>query len=119
MDIEDAIKGIIAEYVPKLLLQRHTFEVKKGVDDQKSFMECLPNYPYLNATIAYSKECEEEWKKGKDIVPYVVHEMCHCVTEPLYCKAIGRYAGKNEILDERENMTDWICNIVIGLGGKL
>jgi len=112
-DIEKYIMNVIEKYIPILLLQRHTFEVKKGVEDQKSFMECLPNYPYLNATISYSKECVKGWKKGKDVVPYIVHELCHLITEPLYAKGIGRYATKDEILDEREELTDLICNIVI------
>lgn len=105
--------GVIEKYIPILLLQRHTFEVEKGTEDQKSFMECVPNYPYLNATLKYSNECVKDWKKGKDIVPYILHEMCHLITESLYVKAIRRYSGKDEILDERENLTDLICNIVV------
>ena len=110
---EKYLMGIINKYSPILLLQRHTFEIEKGTENLKATMECVCNYPYLNATIKYSDKAVKEWKEGKDIIPYIVHEMCHLHTDPLYCKAINRYVSKDEILDERENLTDLICNIVI------
>lgn len=76
-------------------------------------MECKYNYPYLNVTIRYSEEFEERWGKGEDMTPFIVHEMCHPITDPLYSKATERYASNTEILDERENLTDYICNIAL------
>jgi len=76
-------------------------------------MECKVSYPYLNVIIDYSDKAYQEWIKGKDMIPYIVHEMCHPITDPLYCKANERYVSKNEILDERELLTDYICNIVL------
>lgn len=111
--IEQYIMEIIEKYTPILLLQRHIFEIEKAPASQKAFMECLSNYPCLDATIRYSEECITEWKKGKDIVPYILHEMCHLLTEPLYTKAVYRYVTKDEISDERENLTELICNIII------
>ncbi len=108
------VMGIIEKYTPILLLQKYTFEIKKGgLEDPKAFMESLYNYPYLNATIKYSDECIKEWKDRKNIIPYIVHEMCHLITDPLYTKATTRYASRSEIEDERENLTDLICNIII------
>jgi len=112
-DFERHCYAIIEHFVPILLLQRHTFELKKGVNNQEALMECVFNYPYLNVTINYSEKAFEKWKKGEDVTPYVVHEMCHPITDPLYAKATDRYASRNEITDEREMLTDLICNIVL------
>ena len=104
---------IIGKYSHKLLLENRTWKVKYGVRDESSLMECEFNYPYLNVTINYSDRLIERWKNKEDIIPFVVHEMCHPITDPLYCKAVGRYTSESEIKDERETLTDYICNIVI------
>ena len=108
---------VIKEFVPILLLQRHTFKLKKGTEDNRVYMECVFNYPYLNVTIKYSKRIVKKWRKNEDIVPYIVHEMCHPITDPLYTKATARYVSKDEILDERERLTDYICNIALKMKG--
>ena len=104
---------VIEEYVPKLLLQRHTWEVKYNTENPKSVLECVFNYPYLNITINYGDKVLEKWKKKEDIIPYIVHEMCHPITDPLYCKATNRWSTHDEVKDERELLTDYICNIII------
>lgn len=110
---EKYLYRMIKKYSKILLLDKHTFELKNKLEKNNSLMECVSNYPYLNVTINYGDELVEKWKKGEDLKPYLVHEMCHPITDPLYCKAIQRYASKDEILDEREKLTDYICNIVI------
>lgn len=110
---ETYLRSIIDQYVPILLLQRHTFELKYGTESPEALMECVFNYPYLNVTIKYSEKSYKEWLAGKDVIPYVVHEMCHPITDPLYSKATARYVSKDEIIDEREGLTDYICNIVL------
>jgi len=114
-DFETHIRTVIDKYIPVLFLQKHTFEVKFGTESDKSYFEFKFNYPYLNQTVAYSELAFKDWAKGKDIVPYIVHEISHCLTDPLYAKACERYASKNEIEDERERLTDLICNIVLPL----
>ena len=113
---ETYLLKVIDEYIPVLLLQKYTFEVKKGVADKKASFESLYHYPYLNVTIKYAESAFKEWKQGIDLIPYIVHEMCHPITDPLYSKAISRYASREEILDEREMLTDHICNIVLKRG---
>lgn len=81
-------------------------------------MECVFNYPYLNVTINYSEKALKEWSSGKDMTPYVVHEMCHPITDPLYAKATARYTSRDEITDERELLTDLICNIALNAHSK-
>lgn len=110
---EDFLMKLINRYSKVLLLDKHTFELHYGTEYKESLMECVFNYPYLNVTINYSDKVMDKWKNGKDIIPYLVHEMCHPITDPLYSKAISRYVSKDEILDEREKLTDYICNIVI------
>lgn len=109
LKVEKEVMAIIKKYQPILLLNRNTFTLKYGTENPNSLMECVCNYPYLNVTLKYSDGLAER----KDKVPYVVHEMCHVITDPLFVKAIDRYSGKTEILDERELLTDYICNIVI------
>lgn len=110
---EEYLTKLINKYSKVLLLDKHTFELHNGVESRESLMECVFNYPYLNVTLNYSDKVMDKWRTGKDIVPYLVHEMCHPITDPLYSKAISRYVSRDEILDEREKLTDYICNIVI------
>lgn len=110
---EKYLYKLINKYSKILLLDKHTFELKNKLENDGSLMECVSNYPYLNVTINYGDKIVKKWNNKEDIIPYVVHEMCHPITDPLYAKSTDRYASKNEILDEREKLTDYICNIVI------
>lgn len=110
---ELAIMEIIARYQPILLLGRNTFKLKYGVENKDSVMECVFNYPYLNVILSYGDALIERFKRKEDITPYVVHEMCHVITDALYDKAINRCVTKSEINDERELLTDYIANIVL------
>lgn len=111
--IEKYILQVIKKYQPLLLLQRNTFELEHPTTNPDALMECVCNYPYLNVKLKYSDNLIKDYKRGRDIVPYIIHEMCHVITDPLYCKATERYVSKNEILDERELLTDYICNILV------
>ena len=111
--VEKRIWEVIEKYRSILLLNMHTFTLKYPTENKNATAECIFNYPYLNVTINYSDKLIEMFEEGKDIVPYIVHEMCHVITDPFYAKAESRYASKDEILDERELLTDYICNIVI------
>ena len=112
-EFEKYVYKIINKYQKILLLDKHTIEIKKGLEMQGSLMECVFNYPYLNVTINYGDKLVEKWKKKEDIIPYVVHEMCHPITDPLYCRATDRWITHEAVKDEREKLTDYICNIVI------
>ena len=110
---ESYVYGVIKKYSKILLLDKHTFEIKNKLEEPKALMECVFNYPYLNVTINYGDSIVKKWLDKEDIIPYIVHEMCHPITDPLYCKAGARYVSADEIKDERERLTDYICNIVI------
>ena len=110
---ENYVYKVIKKYSKILLLDKHTWELQYGCENENSLMECVYNYPFLNVTINYGNKVISYWKEKKDIIPFIVHEMCHPITDPLYSKSTDRYVSKNEILDERERLTDYICNIVI------
>lgn len=111
--VKNKVLSIIKKYQPILLLSRNTFEVKYPTKNKNAVAECDSNYPYLNVTIKIGDEFIKMLNDGEDIEPYIVHEMCHIITDPLYYKAISRYASEDEIKDERELLTDYICNIII------
>lgn len=109
---EQHCRKIIDKYVPILLLQRHKITLKKT---DCGFMESSFRYPYLNPEIRYSDKALNEWKRTNDMTEAVVHEMCHFITDPLYAKAVSRFASKEEVEDEREQLTDLLSNIVVKL----
>ena len=104
--------GVIKEYSPRLLLERNTWHLNYGVENPESLMECVFNYPYLGVTLNYGDKVLKQWKDGLNVAPAVVHEMCNVITNPLYAKGISRYVSKDEILDERELLTDYIAKII-------
>ena len=109
---EQYIWDLIFKYIPILRLQYFLFEVKRKPVD---YMECKLCYPYLNAEIYYSDQAEAEWADGKNMEQIILHELCHLLTDPLYIKAFARFVSSQEIEDERERVTDHICNIVFSL----
>ena len=114
-EFEKYIMKIINEYIPVLLLQRHTFSLKAGCTKKDNLFECKFSYPYLNVIIGYSYSALKDWEKEIDLKEFIVHEMCHAITDPLYDKAFGRFITKNEVENEREMLTDHICNIALGI----
>jgi len=110
-DFEAYINAVIKKYKAKLLLHRHIIKAK--FDKATSFMAYGFSYPYLNSFVLYSDKAFEQWVSGENMKPYIIHELCHAITDPLYAKAISRYITNRDIEDERENLTDAICNIVL------
>lgn len=112
-EFEKYLWKMINKYTPILLLNNFTFEVSYGVENKSSLMESITNYPYLNGKFNYGDTIVQMWKDGKNINDIIIHEMCHLMTDPLYCKAIQRYVTMPEVADERERLTDFIANIII------
>jgi len=69
-------------------------------------------YPYLDSTIYYSQSAYRDWVKGELKKDRILHELIHLITDPLYSKAMQRFASNTEIEDEREKLTDTISNII-------
>jgi hypothetical protein len=105
----------IEEWKSILLLERCEFSIEKKKRQSDSYMEINVNYPYLNPTLYYSSQSLEDFIEKSDdafIEQVIIHEMCHCITEPLYDKSIRRFVSVEEMKDERELLTDLITNIL-------
>lgn len=83
-----------------------------------STARCILHYPYKSITIEYGNELFEDWRKGNltEVTEVLTHEMCHPISDELYCKSTERWASKSEIEDSRERLTDHIANIVLANG---
>jgi hypothetical protein len=108
------VKNLVKKYKKILGLDIYDLTIEEGVQDDGALAECVFRYPYLDNTIrinvlSYRKENKEKREK------VIIHELCHVITDPLYSKANSRYVSKDEILDEREKLTDCIANIVYKL----
>jgi len=100
----------------KIILLEHfePLKIEFGCKSKHAHAECQISYPYQSITFRYSKECLDDFiKDPKEVLPVLVHEMCHPLTDPLYDKAVARFSGNKEIEDERERLTDHIANIVL------
>ena len=114
-DIEYYIVDMFTQYKDKLFLSAFTINSEYN-NEATEYMACKCCYPYLNATIYYGDESLSDFIAGKkDMKPFVLHEFCHLITDPFYAKASNRFVSKNEIEDERERITDMICNVVLNL----
>jgi hypothetical protein len=113
-EVDTLVKNIIIKYTPILLLQNFTFttEYQEELSDDAIAEACF-NHPYLNLNIRYSKLLVEYYEKDIDIEPFVVHEMCHAITDPLYAVATERYTTRRNMEDARERATDHVCNIAL------
>ncbi len=110
---EKYLMNLIKKYQPILLLDKFTFQLELDDDDDNYFANSF-RYPYLNAVIYYSKKSFKDWKKNKkDMTNYIIHEMCHSITDPLYSKSLERFTSRSEVENERELLTDYITNIII------
>jgi hypothetical protein len=110
---EDFIKHInslIEKYKKLLNLELQEIEVKDG--ETNAGMSIDVNYPYKNSMLNFSDGMFNDWARGVDVSGYVLHELCHIYTEPLYLKSLHRFVGKTEIEDEREVLTENICQLI-------
>ena len=104
---------IIRKWVKVLSLTHYRLVIEEQKEEEKSIFSFQFAYPYLDARVKYSKDAFKRWQGGDDLEFLVVHELCHAITDPLYAKATERWASKTEIEDERERLTDRICNLVM------
>ena len=74
-------------------------------------------YPYLSAKFRFNTKVVTDWQNGykPHVERVIVHELCHVLTDPLYCKAISRFIDKESVEDERERLTDHFTNVVYNL----
>lgn len=116
LDFQLWIAKIVREYLPKLGLSLHEIKIEKDpdMDNEKdgNGLQVSCSYPYLDTTIYYGNKSFNNWKKGHIHKYFVVHELCHILTDPLYFKATNRSSTWKEINDERERLTDTMAMII-------
>ncbi len=88
-------------------------EVKLNNNNSVEFLEVGSRYPYKDIVyIQYNDSAYNEWLKGTLSKYFIVHEILHTLTDPLYCKAKQRFVSETEIEDEREILTDTLMTII-------
>jgi len=107
---EKWIRKQIDYYLPILELNLNKVDIRQ--DNEQEYLGLSCTYPYLDPRITYSDSALASWNKGEMKKDRILHELCHIITDPLYVKAIQRHTSKQEILDERERLTDTISAII-------
>ena len=110
-----AMKHLLRIQKELLLEDYYPLTLNYGCENSEASAECKVAYPYKTITIGYSDSLVKDWSNGKKdyVIAVLTHEMCHVVTDPFYIKAISRYAGRDEMEQERERLTDHIANVII------
>jgi len=101
-------------YKPFLGIELQNIKVEKDLIDTP-YLTILVTYPYLDPTIRFGKTAIHDFQNGKLKKDRILHELCHILTDPLYCKSLQRIVSKEEIEDERERLTDTIAAIIRNL----
>jgi len=119
-ELNKFIMKLVEKYIPILCLERFEILVKSATEKEMSYhnnaeMTCA--YPYLGYDLKYCAKNLLGLTK-KEIEGVIAHELCHCLTDPLYVKATHRYVTSEELTDERERLTDNISQIVLLLVNK-
>jgi len=104
----------IKYFTPILLIDSSIISIATPCGKETAWMELQYHYPYLNPTVRYNQKTFDLWATHpKKVDTFLIHELCHIITDPLYAKATSRYIAKEDMEDERERLTDHICNIII------
>jgi hypothetical protein len=107
---EKWIKEQIKHYSPILGIELQEIRIEQKHDETYLSIKCT--YPYIDPTLYYSEKSFKDWKKGLIKKDRILHELCHILTDQLYCKSIQRFVSKDEIEDARENLTDNMAAII-------
>lgn len=108
---------VLRKYHKILLLDNHGLNLEYDKDMKDCYATHTLRFPYKETEVNYSSELYELWEQGKleDTKAILIHELCHSLTDPLYCKAVDRYVTKDEIHERREELTDHLANIIVKL----
>lgn len=108
-DFENWLRKQIDFYTPHLFLEKFVI----GIEESKTeYLAMTCRYPYLDNDLLYSEKAFNDWKDGKLKQDRILHELCHIITDPLYCKATQVYRNKDEVECEREHLVDLLSNII-------
>jgi len=106
------IEEMYNKYAPILFIEKYNLNSRIAESDEDYYLASKFNYPYLDATIIYSKKAIEDWKKDKkNSERKIVHEFCHIITDPFYA-TVCNWPAKDQLEQARERMNDHIAQIV-------
>ena len=106
------LEGLVKKYRKILRLDLSDITIEE--DPKIEYISIGVNYPYKNSIIYFNDKSFGDYKTGKvkDFTSYIIHELCHIYTEPLYIKALHRFTGREEMENERERLTESICQLI-------
>ena len=107
------VKKWVNKWRPRLFLGEWFFHLRYSNEDVEPAAEISVNVPYMDAEIIIHPKF---WSRDlKDQEHAIVHEMCHCHTEPSYASHVNMLNFKVVTLDYveliREQLTQRIANI--------
>lgn len=108
-DFEKWIRKQIDFYTPHLFLEKYVIGIKQ---DDSHYLAMTCRYPYLDPDLLYGEKAFNDWRSNKLRCDRILHELCHIITDPLYCKGNEIYKSKDEIESEREHLVDLLSNII-------
>lgn len=110
------VLALIEKYKKRLCLEIWDFSLElSGQDDDghHGVASIDVNYVYKTGHIVIYK-CA--FKKPNELEHIIKHELCHCLTEPLYvyCHEFlnGKFRTHDDINEQREILTEWIAKLV-------
>ena len=110
------VSELINKYQKRLLLDswEFSFEVASQHDDGENAAATIAiNHIYKTGHITVYRVAFE---RPNNIESIIAHEMCHCLTEPLYiyCHEFlnGKFRTSQDINEQRELLTEWISRLV-------
>ena len=108
-EFEKWLRKWIDFYTPHLFLEKYVIGIK---EDESHYLGMTCRYPYLDNDLLYGENAFKDWIKGNLKPDRILHELCHIITDPLYCKGLEVFKSKDEVESEREHLVDLLSNII-------
>jgi len=112
----ERVVSLIKEFKRVLFLQHWTIEVVYSDKDRDNYIaDCQVLSAYYASCVTFYPMHYELYKK-KDVYQFekaIIHELCHCITHPLYeeAKKQGSKVTSDYIDSMREQATEHIATI--------
>lgn len=111
------IKELVEKYQEKLLLQgwdiTWTYSEKWASDDGKAAAQAIISHIYRTCDVTV---WDSSFTAPNDIEHIIKHELCHCITQPLYeyCYDFinGKFRTLTDIEEQREIMTEHFAKVI-------
>lgn len=110
------VRGFISKWQPLLFLHQWDFSISFHDNPDEKWLEITMQTVYKKADIAinvhsYFSEKDKEYRERM-----IVHELCHCLVQPMVevaCEAAGgRQVSQSEIDWHKESVTEHIATSI-------